>query len=498
MHAAPGARRVDLAAVVDVRPVVMAIGVVLTIIAGAMLPPMLVDLGAGHPDWQVFFLAAAATAFIGVAMVLVTRGTAQAPELTVRQGFLLTSLVWLATAGFGALPFFFSSIGLNAADAFFESMSGITTTGSTVVTGLDEAPGGILLWRAMLQWLGGIGIIVMGIAILPMLSIGGMQLFRTESTDSSEKILPRAGQIATNIGGIYVAISLMCAALYWLFGMTTFDAVAHAMTTVATGGYSTHDASIGHFENAAIEWTAILFMVIGGVPFVLYIQMLRGRSYLLWRDEQVRWFLAIIAVASALFALWIYRQVGGFGPDGIRHATFTTVTLITGTGYASIDFGGWGHFAVGLSFFVMCIGGCSGSTTGGIKVFRFTVLYQIARVQVLRLLQPSGVFRPIYNNEPVADQTAISILGFVFVFALGFSILAMLLSFLGLDYLTAMSGALTALANVGPGLGPHIGPAGNFADLPDAAKWLLAAGMLLGRLEIFTVLVIFAPAFWRD
>jgi len=475
----------------------MVIGVVLIIIAAAMLPPMLVDYAAGHADWQVFFLAAAATAFIGVSLVLMNRGAAATGELTVRQGFLLTSLVWLATAAFGALPFGFSSIGLDAADAFFESMSGITTTGSTVLAGLDTAPGGILLWRAMLQWLGGIGIIVMGIAILPMLSIGGMQLFRTESTDSSEKILPRAGQIATNIGAVYLAVSVLCAALYWLFGMPAFDAVAHAMTTVATGGYSTHDASIGHYPSPAIQWTAILFMIVGGIPFVLYIQLLRGRGYLFWRDEQVRWFLGIILVATALFTFWLYHQIGDVGHHAVRHAAFTTITLITGTGYASVDYGAWGSFAVGLAFFVMCIGGCSGSTTGGIKVFRFTVLYQIARVQVLRLLQPSGVFRPIYNGEPVSDQTAISILGFGFVFALGFAILALLLSFLGLDYLTAMSGALTALANVGPGLGSQIGPAGNFADLPDTAKWLLAVGMLLGRLELFTVLVLFAPAFWR-
>lgn len=487
-----------LFAVVDLRPVAMVVGVVLLIVAAAMLPSLLVDFAAGHPDWQVFLFAAATTAFVGGSFVLMTRGASPTAELTVRQGFLLTTLVWLATAAFGALPLWFSNLGLGAADAFFESMSGITTTGSTVISELDSAPGGILVWRAILQWLGGIGIIVMGIAILPMLSIGGMQLFRTESTDSSEKILPRAGQLATSIGVIYLAITVACASAYWLFGMTAFEAILHAMTTVATGGYSTHDRSIGHFSSAAIEWTAIIFMIVGGIPFVLYIQALRGRSFALWHDDQVLWFLGIIAAGTGLFIVWLYVTGTAAGHDALRHAAFSTITLITGTGYAATDYGGWGTFAISLAFFLMCVGGCSGSTTGGIKVFRFAVIYRIARVQVLRLLQPSGVFRPFYNGEPVSDQTAISILGFIFVFALGFAVLALLLSFLGLDYLTAMSAAVTAIANVGPGLGDEIGPDGNFGGLPDAAKWLLAAGMLLGRLELFTVLVLFAPAYWRD
>jgi trk system potassium uptake protein TrkH len=480
------------------RPVAMVIGIVLLIVAGAMVPSLLIDLAAGHRDWQVFLLSAGITAFFGGTLVLMTRGAPQTTELSVRQGFLLTTLVWLTTTAFATLPLYFSSIGLGLAGAFFEAMSGITTTGSTVITGLDRAPHGILVWRAILQWLGGIGIIVMGIAILPMLSIGGMQLFRTESTDSSEKILPRAGQIATSIAVIYVAISLACASLYWLFGMSAFDAIAHAMTTVATGGYSTYDASLGHFGSAAIEWTAIVFMIVGGIPFVLYIQAARGRSLAFWHDDQVRWFLGIIAGASACFVVWLYLHSIHVGHDAVRHSVFSTITLITGTGYASTDFGSWGTFGVGLAFFLMCVGGCSGSTTGGIKVFRFAVLYQVARVQVLRLLQPSGVFRPFYNDQPISDQTAISVLGFIFVFALSFAVLALLLSFLGLDYLTAMSGSVTAIANVGPGLGPVIGPSGHFGDLPDSAKWLLAAGMLLGRLELFTVLVLFAPAFWRD
>jgi len=488
--------RFDVGAVLDLRPIGLAVGGVLIVLALFMMPPMIADLVIGHPDWQVFFFAAGTTAFVGVNLVLITR-RGRTAQLSTRQGFMLTTLVWLVTAVFAALPLAFSELDLSAADAFFEAVSGITTTGSTVIVGLDYAPPGILLWRSILQWLGGIGIIVMGIAILPMLSIGGMQLFRTESTDLSDKILPRAAQIASYIGGIYLAFTGACILAYWLGGMTPFEAVVHAMTTIATGGYSTSDSSISFFNSAAIEWTAILFMVAGGIPFVLYIQAVRGNAVPLRRDSQVRWFLGILGIGTAALTLWVYATGQLSGHDGLRHAAFSVISMVTGTGYASTDYGAWGPFAVGLVFFLMCIGGCTGSTTGGIKVFRFTVLYAIARVQVLRLIQPNGVFRATYNGQPVSDATAVSILAFIFVFALSFSVLAILLSLIGLDYLTAMSGALTALANVGPGLGAEIGPAGNFADLPASAKWLLSAGMLLGRLELLTVLVLFAPMYWR-
>lgn len=491
-----GVQRGDVGAFIDIKPIALVVGIVLIILAMFMIPPMMVDLVIGHPDWQVFFLAMSCTAFVGISLVLMHRKSS-VTELTIRQGFLLTTMVWLVTTVFAALPLAFSELGLTAADAFFEAMSGITTTGSTVIIGLDYAQPGILLWRSILQWLGGIGIIVMGVAILPMLRIGGMQLFRTESSDLSDKILPRAAQIASAIGSIYLLLSFACGFSYLLAGMDPFNAVTHAMTTIATGGYSTSDSSIGFFNSARIEWTAILFMFLGGIPFVLYIQALRGNARPLRRDVQVRWFVAIILMAALVLIVWL-RITDQFGwHEAVRHTLFTVVSVVTGTGYASTDWNAWGPFAIGTIFFLMCIGGCTGSTTGGIKVFRFAVLYAVARVQIQRLLQPNGVFRARYNGQPVTDTTVISILTFVFFFALSFSILAMLLSAIGLDYLTAMSASITALANVGPGLGPEIGPAHNFGDLPEAAKWLLSFGMLLGRLELLTVLVLFAPGFWR-
>jgi trk system potassium uptake protein len=338
----------------------------------------------------------------------------------------------------------------------------------------------------------------MGVAILPMLRVGGMQLVRAESSDLSEKILPRAAQIASAIGLIYLALTVLCAGLYYMAGMATFDAAAHAMTTIATGGFSTRDASIGAFTSAQVESISILFMILGSLPFVLYIQASNGQLRPLFTDAQVRWFMGITATFVSAIALWlvIVQEVAPL--DALRHAVFNIVSIISTTGFASSDYALWGTLPVTALFFLMCVGGCTGSTSGGIKIFRFTVLHAIAKNQIARLVRPHGVFVPTFNRRPVPEAAAIAVMAFIFMFGLSFSAFALALSLLGLDYLTAMSGALTALANVGPGLGDIIGPAGNFSTLPESAKWLLSAAMLLGRLELFTVLVLFAPAFWRN
>ena len=480
---------------IDFRPVFFVVGILLATLALAMGIPALADAAVGHPDWQVFALSAALTLFVGGALVLTNR--ARGVRLTIRQAFVLTTASWVVLAAFASLPFAFSDLGLSFTDAFFEAMSGITTTGSTVISGLDSAPPGILLWRALLQWLGGIGIIVVAVGVLPALRIGGMQLFRMESSDTSEKVLPRVAQVAAGIGLIYIALTAICAASYWLAGMTSFESIAHAMTTIATGGFSTSDASVGHFDSAPIEWIATVFMVTGALPFVLYLQAVRGKPGLLIRDSQVQWFLSIVAVGILGLAAWQWLESGSALGLAIQQAAFNVVSIITGTGYATTDFSQWGGFALAAFFLFMFIGGCAGSTSCGIKVFRFQVLYATARVQMSRLTQPHGVFIPLYNRRPISEAVAASVMGFFFLFMVCFAVLALLLGMLGLDFLTSVSGAASAMANVGPGLGPIIGPAGTFAALPDAAKWLLAAGMLLGRLELFTVLVLFTPAFWR-
>ena len=484
-------------AVIDLRPILVVIGILLIILALFMAPPMVADMAAGHPDWQVFMAAGAVTLFTGVTLVLMNQGYRDA-ELTSRHAFLMVAAVWVVVALFAALPLAFSELNLTLADAVFEATSGITTTGSTVIVGLELAPPGILLWRAILQWLGGIGIIVMGVAILPILRVGGMQLVRAESSDLSEKILPRAAQIASAIGLMYLVLTVLCAVLYYAAGMATFEAAAHAMSTIATGGYSTRDASIGAFASAPIEAIGIVFMILGSLPFVLYIQVTNGQLRPLFTDTQVRWFLGIIAAATATIAAW--RVAADQVPpiEALRQSAFNVVSLISTTGYASSDYALWGTFPVTALFFLMCIGGCTGSTTGGIKIFRFTVLHAIAKNQFARLVRPHGVFVPTFNRRPIPETAAIAVMAFVFMFGLSFAVFALLLAMLGLDDLTAMSGAITALANVGPGLGDIIGPAGNFSTLPESAKWLLSTAMLLGRLELFTVLILFTPAFWRS
>jgi len=481
--------------VLNIRPILFILGLLLTTLALAMSLPALIDALTGHSDWQVFLASAGLTMFIGISLILTMRGSDMA--LGIREAFILTIGSWLGVTLFASLPFAFAELNLSFADAFFEAMSGITTTGATVIVNLDQAPPGILLWRALLQWLGGIGIIVTAVALLPMLKVGGMQLFRMESSDTTEKILPRTAQVSTAIGAIYFILTACCALAYWLAGMPGFDAVAHSMTTIATGGFSTSDNSIGVFKKPSIEWIAVIFMIIGSLPFVLYLQAVRGRPMSLFRDSQVRWFLCLALLLVVIVVLIVFTTQNFSTTQSLRISAFNTVSILTGTGYSTASFDSWGPLALTIFFIIMFIGGCAGSTTCGIKIFRIQVLYETAAAQIRRLVQPHGIFIPYYNRSPITDEVAMSVMSFFFFYVLVFIILALGLSALGLDFLTALSGAATAISNVGPGLGPVIGPDGNFTTLPDAAKWLLSAGMLLGRLELFTILVLFAPAFWK-
>lgn len=467
----------------------------MTTLGASMLLPALVDAVVGNPDWQVFVISSGITLLIGLLMFVSTRGIPKG--LSTRQALLMTVCAWSALVAFGALPFLWSGVVDNYTDAFFESMSGLTTTGATVITDLDNAPPGILFWRGLLQWLGGLGIIVMAIAVLPMLQIGGMQLFKAEAFDTAEKILPRTKQISSSITLVFITITGLCATLYVTAGMAVDDAVIHAMTTVATGGFSTKNASIGHFDNAMVDLVAIVFMILGSIPFILYVQMLQGRYLPLLRDRQV-WVFLIFLGFCILFA-WIMADIGGFykGIDGLRYAAFNVVSIVTGTGYASTDYGAWGPHAVTFFFLIMFVGGCAGSTSCGIKIFRFQVLFQAVKTHLNQVMYPSGIFRPVFNDRPIQKQVIASVMAFFFLFIASFILLAFALKLTGLDTTTALSGAGSALANVGPGLGDIIGPSGNYASLSVSAKWLLSAGMLLGRLELFTLLVIFLPSFWR-
>ncbi len=487
----------------DVRPVFFIIGWLLVMLAGAMLLPAAVEAGRPDSEATLFLIGAAITLFIGGLLVAVCRSMRPASQrrrhLTLRQSFLMAVLSWVVLSAFAALPLLLlSDTDLGVTDAMFEAVSGITTTGSTVLTGLNDMAPGILLWRALLQWLGGMGIIVTAIAIAPLLRVGGMQIFRIESSDRSEKVLPRAAQIAGYIGIIYLMMTAILAGALAFAGLGLFDAVVHAMTTIATGGFSTRDGSVGQFGNPTAEWIIIAGMIAGSLPFVLYIQLVRGRGWRLLRDSQVQAFLGILGVSVATLTA-IHMLVNSVDPlEALRQVAFNATSYMTGTGYVTTDFGAWGGFAPTALFCLMFIGGCAGSTTCGVKVFRIQVLFAETRAQFGRLLHPHGVYVPHYGGKPIPAAVAASVASFVFLFIAAFSAITVALGIAGLDLETAVSGAAAAIANVGPGIGEVIGPTGNFSSLNDPAKWVLICGMLLGRLEVLSVLLLFTPGFWRS
>ena len=479
----------------DFRPVLYIIGFLLSALAVLICIPGIVDAYFGNEDWQIFIYTSLISLFIGVILILANKS--ENFSLTVKQAFLLTTLSWVFIAFFGSIPFIFSNLKLSFTNAFFESMSGITTTGSTVISGLDNLPQGILLWRSLLQWIGGIGIIVIAISILPILKVGGMQLFHTETSDTSEKVLPRAAQIANAIAAIYLSLTVICAIFLWYFGMPIFDSIAHSMTTIATGGFSTSDQSIGKFDNVNIEIVISIFMILGSLPFVLYLQAVRGNISFLFKDSQVRFFLTLIVFSVLIVTFWKYQSTSAF-LDNLRPSFFNTISIFTGTGYTTENFNNWGSFIVILFLFLMVLGGCAGSTTCGIKIFRLQILYQTAKIQIFKLLNPHTVMLPKYNKLPVSDSITASVMGYFFMFIISYIFLTLILSFLGNDFLTSLSGAATSIANVGPGLGNVIGPTKTFAEISEISKWTLIIGMLIGRLELFAVLVLLTPTFWKD
>ncbi len=482
----------------SIRPVLFLTGQVLLAASGFMLLPLVVDIHQGHRDWMSFAMAAGVAGLMGTGLAWLNRGMLK-EGLSRKQAFILTPLSWTMVAVVGALPFFFSEhpqLGGNLANSMFESVSGITTTGATVMTGLEGAPPGILLWRALLQWMGGVGIIATAIAILPTLGIGGMQLFRTESSDRSPKAMPRVRQIAVTIGCVYVGLTLLAALVYWWAGMDAFDAVAHALTSIATGGYSTSDGSFGSWEANGIQWFAVVFMLSGAVPFVLYVRMISGDGRAMF-DRQVKAMLSLVAVVVIALGLWLAATGEHALEPAFRHAAFNVVSVISTTGYSSTDYGVWGGGVVGVFFGLLFIGGCTGSTSGGIKIFRFEVTFVMLRAHFLRLIYPRGVFPRTYGSHVIPDEVVGSVVAFLAVYFICYATGTVILMGLGLDFLTSASGAASALSNVGPGLGDIIGPAGTFGPLPDTAKWALSFLMLLGRLELFTVLVLFLPRFWR-
>ncbi|MBX9762049.1 MAG: TrkH family potassium uptake protein [Pseudomonadaceae bacterium] len=470
-------------------------GIFLLTLAISMAVPMLtlVLFDLAH-ELNAFLWSSMITFIAGMAMI--AQGKPKDIQLRPRDMYLLTVSSWILVGLFASLPFMFSQH-LGVTDAVFESMSGITATGATVLVGLDTMSPGILIWRSLLHWLGGIGFIAMAVAILPMLRIGGMRLFQTESSDRSEKIMPRSHMVAKYMIAAYLGISIIGCVVLWSVGMGGFDAINHTMSAISTGGFSTSDQSVGKWTEPAVHWVIIVLMILGSVPFVLLASMLRGNYMALIRDQQVRGFLAILLSIWLVLGTWYCLSTELHWLEAIRHVAFNTTSIMTTTGFALGDYTLWGGFAGMLFFYLGFIGGCSGSTAGGLKIFRFQVAYVLLKANLMQLVHPRAVIKQQYNGHNLDEDIVRSILTFSFFFTITIALLALGLTLCGLDWITALSGAASTVSGVGPGMGPIIGPAGNFSSLPDTAKWLLTFGMLLGRLEILTVLVLMLPAFWR-
>lgn len=479
----------------DLRPVFAIAGMLLAILAAAMLVPACLDLANGDPGWQAFAAAAAVTLFVGVALLLANRQERWRP-FTLKQGFLVANAAWILVALFGSLPFLFSSYGFSLTDAFFESMSGITTTGVTIIRELDRMPAGLLLWRALLNWLGGIGIIVTALAVLPMLQVGGMQLFRIEAF-SGQQGLPRAAALGLGIVLVYVVLTAGGALALIAAGMTGFDAVTHAMSALSTGGFSTRGASVGAYVSHAPQYVLIVLMLLGAMPFLQLLRAGQGHPLALWRDQEVRWLLGIAAVAAIAIALWLVEHEFYDGGDAARVALFVAVSQLTGTGFVITDPTPWGGLPIAFLISLMFIGGAADSTTSGVKLFRVQIFLAETHAALRRLTQPHGVFIPHFKGRPVPDVVNQQVIGFFALFGGAFVVLATGLALLGLDFTTALSAATSALANAGGGFGDPLVARGNYSGLPEAAKWWLAGGMLLGRLELIVLLVLLSRRFWR-
>ena len=471
------------------------LGLFLTTLAVSMFIPMLtLAIFERHDDLGAFGWSSLITLATGLALVI--PGRPERVHLRPRDMYFLTTASWVVVCLFAALPMVLIHH-ISYTDALFETMSGITATGSTVLVNLDSASPGLLVWRSMLQWLGGIGFIGMAVAILPLLRVGGMRLFQSESSEWGDKVMPRSHMVAKYFLAIYLGLTLLGFLAYWAAGMSPFDAFNHSMTSISTGGYSTSDASLGHWQQSSVHWVAVVLMICGGLPFALFVATLRGNFKALYRDHQVRGFLGFLVITCFSLGTWLWFNSTHNWSDAMRIATVSVTSIVTGTGYVINDYSLWSSFAVMVFFYLMFVGGCSGSTSGGMKVFRFQVAFVLLKANLQQLVHPRAVIKQQYNGHNLDDDIVRSLITFSYFFTITIGVIALGLAFTGLGWMTSLTGAATAVCNVGPGLGPIIGPTGNFSSLSDMAKWLLTAGMLLGRLEVLTVLVLLTKAFWK-
>ena len=479
----------------NIKPIALVGGTVVCAVGFLLFIPLITELIYQTESWQSYAVPILLYLIVGGSLVITNRNIEL--KISIKEAFIITVLSWILLAILCAIPFIYTQLKLSVIDAIFESMSGITTTGATILNNLDNLPKGILIWRALLQWLGGIGIVVIALVILPFLRIGGMQLFHLEGDDPYDKFLPKISSVVTKIIFVYSGLTALLAILYFTNGMTFFDAIAHSFTTISTGGFSTHNDSFAYFQSNSILNIAIIFMIIGSIPFLLLAQTTLTNNAL-FKDHQVRVLIFILIIAIALIYYFARPYVEGPTINKLSTISFNTISIISGTGYVSSNFEEWGNYASVLFLLLMFIGGCAGSTTGGLKVFRFQILFKYIHLHLKKMLQPHMVLSVQFNGKKVPESTYESVMTFFFIYIITFASSALLLSFSGLDFLTCISAAASAISNVGPGLGEIIGPEGNYSSLTDYSKLVLMLTMFLGRLEMLTIFVLLLPSFWKN
>ena len=480
---------------INIKPIAFISGTLICATGFFLFIPLLTEIFYKTDQWQAYSIPIILYLIVGGSLVITNKDVDI--EVDLKSGFFITVFSWILLSLICAVPFMYAKSNLNWVDSLFESMSGLTTTGSTILTNLDELPKGILIWRSFLQWIGGVGIIIIALFILPFLKVGGMQLFHFEGDDPYEKSSPKISSTIKQIFNIYLLITLIGIFLYVFFGMSVFDAINHSLTTIATGGFSTHDESFAYFDNTALLFVSSIIMILGSVPFILIAQTSIYNPKI-FKDEQVRIFLTILVIIISCLYFLAGSYIEGNKIDKIGHITFNTVSIISGTGFISDNFENWGNYASILFLFLMFIGGCAGSTTSGLKIFRFKILFLSLRNHLNKLLRPHGIFTYQFNGKTIPDNTFESVMSFFFIFIISFVITALLLSFSGLDFITCISASASAIANIGPGLGDIIGPEGNYSTLTNYTKIILIVAMLLGRLEILTLIIFFLPKFWKN
>ena len=478
------------------KPIALVGGTVICAVGFLLFIPLIIEIIYQTESWQLYAVPILLYLIVGGSMVITNRNVEL--KISTKEAFIITSLSWILLSILCAVPFIYTQSDLSVVDSIFESMSGITTTGATIITNLDELPKGILIWRALLQWLGGIGIIVIALVILPFLRIGGMQLFHLEGDDPYEKFLPKISSVVSKIIIVYLTLTFLLALLYYTYGMNLFDAIAHSFTTISTGGFSTHNESFAYFKSNAILNIAIIFMIIGSIPFLLLAQTTLTNILNIIKDHQVRLFLIILIISITIIYFFAKNYIDGNLLHKLSTISFNTISIISGTGYVSDNFENWGNYASVLFLFLMFIGGCAGSTTGGLKVFRFQILFKYIILHLKKMLQPHMVISAKFNGKTVPESTFESVMTLFFIYIITFVISALLLSFSGIDFLTCISAAASAISNVGPGLGDIIGPEGNYSTLNNYSKFVLIVTMFLGRLEMLTIFILFLPSFWKN